>query len=84
MVDAERAAVSRYKVESQELRRGHRGLVAQLELVDRELERCADLVRQEELRAQRARIVELLADRQARLRACWDRSRINPREVSSS
>jgi hypothetical protein len=77
--DPERAAVARYKVESQGLLRDHRRLVTQLELVDRALEQCTDPCRQEDLRAEKARITEVLAGTRKRLRACWDRSRINAR-----
>jgi hypothetical protein len=78
MGDPERAAVARYKVESQGLLRDHRRLATQRELVDRALEGCTDPDRQEELRARRVRITEALADTRRRLRACSDRSRINP------
>jgi hypothetical protein len=81
MVDREQATGSRYKVESRELLRGHRGLATQLELVDRELERCTDPVRRDRLHAEQLRITELLADTQARLRACWDRCHINARRT---
>jgi hypothetical protein len=73
MGDRELAAVSRYKLESQELRRAYRRLAWQLKVVDRELERCSDRDRQEQLHVQRMRITESLADTKARLRACWDR-----------
>jgi hypothetical protein len=79
MGDPERAAVARYKVESQELLRDHRRLAARLELVDRALDQCTDPDRQEELRAERVRITEVLGDTRKRLRACWDRSRIKAR-----
>ena len=75
MGDPEQAAVARYTVERNELLRSHRRLATQLELVDRALERCPDPDRREELRAERARISEVLADAQKRLRASWDRSR---------
>jgi hypothetical protein len=82
MVERELALVSRYKLESQELLRAYRGLAWQLEVVDRELERCWDRDRQEELRGQRTRITELSADTKARLMACWDRSHSSPRRLS--
>jgi hypothetical protein len=81
MGDPERAAVARYKVESQELLRDHRRLATRLELVDRELERCTDPGHQEELRAEKERITTVLADTRKRLRACWDRSRTNARRA---
>ena len=71
---SERDAVARYKVESQELSRRHRGLAAQLELLDRELEGSVNRDRQEALLAEKARITELLAETESRLRTCWDRS----------
>ena len=73
MGDRELAAVSRYKLESQELLRAYRRLAWELKVVDRELERCSDLDRQEQLHGQRMRITESLADTRARLRACCDR-----------
>jgi hypothetical protein len=76
MTDPERAAVARFKVESQGLTRDHRNLASRLELVDRALERCTDLDRRKELRTERVRITQVLAETQKRLRACWDRSRI--------
>jgi hypothetical protein len=82
MVDRELAAVSRYKLESQELLRAYRGLAWQLEVVDRELERCSNPDRQKELHDQRTRITELSADTKARLRACWDRSHTSARCLS--
>jgi hypothetical protein len=82
MVDREPAAVSRYKLESQELVRAYRGLAWQLEVVDRELERSSDPDRQAELREEKTRIAELSAETKARLRACWDRSRASARRVS--
>jgi hypothetical protein len=42
MVERELAAVSRHKPESQELLRAYRGPARQLEVVDREIERCSD------------------------------------------
>ncbi len=82
MGQREPAAVSRYQLESQELLRAYRGLAWQLEVVDRELERCSDRDRQEELHDRRMRITEVLADTKARLRACWDRSHSRARRVS--
>ena len=82
MVDLELAAVSRYKLESQELLRAYRGLAWQLVVVDRELERCSDPERQGELHGQRTRITKLSADTKARLRACWDRSHTSARRPS--
>jgi hypothetical protein len=79
MIDPEEAAGSRYKIESRELRRGHRALAAQFELVVRELERCSDLDRQGDLRVERGRITELLAVTEARLSASWDRSQSSAR-----
>ncbi|WP_151084560.1 hypothetical protein [Nocardioides cynanchi] len=82
MVDREPAAVSRYKLESQELVRAHRGLAWQLEVLDRELESCSDPDRREELREKRTRMTQLSADTEARLRACWDRSRAGAPRLS--
>jgi hypothetical protein len=79
--DPERQAVARYKLESQGLLRDHKRLATQLELVDRALERCSDWDRQEELRAQRVRITEVMATTRQRLRACWERARINARRA---
>lgn len=79
MAEREAAAVSRFKLESRELLRAHRGLAWQLEVVDRELERSSDPDLQEELRERKRRITELSADTEARLRACWDRSRAGVR-----
>lgn len=79
MRDSEQAAVARYKVESMELLRDHRRLVAQLELIDRALERLTNHERHERLLDERLRISDLLAHTQTRLRACWDRSRLNAR-----
>jgi hypothetical protein len=81
MVDREPAAVSRYKLESQELLRAYRGLAWQLEVVDRELERSSDPDRRQELREKKKRITGLSADTKARLRACWDRSRTSARRL---
>jgi hypothetical protein len=75
MGDRELAAVSRYKLESQELLRSCRSLVWQLEVVDRELERCSSPAREEQLHRQRMRTSESLAATEARLRACQDRRR---------
>jgi hypothetical protein len=74
MVDGELAALARYKAESQELMRGHRGLTWQLAMVDRELDRCPDHDRRAALEAQRPRITERLADTETRLAACRDRT----------
>lgn len=75
------AAAARYQVESQELLRDRRRLATRRELVDRALAGCADPGRRQELRAERVRITELLADIGKRLKACWDRSRINARRA---
>lgn len=77
--DTEQAAVARYKLESKELLRDHRRLVAQLELIDRALERLTNHERHEQLLDERLRIAALVAHTQTRLRACWDQSRLNAR-----
>ena len=82
MGEREQAAVSRYKLERQELLRAYRGLAWQLEVVERELERCPDPDRQEKLRDRRTRITELIAGAQARLKACGDRSPLTSRRAS--
>jgi hypothetical protein len=82
MGDPELAAVSRYKLESQELLRSYRSLARQLEVVDRELERCFNRDRKEQLHVQRMRITESLAATKARLRACRDRCDSEARRVS--
>ena len=79
MSDPEHPAAARYLVESQELRRDRRRLSTRRELVDRALAGCADPDRQQELRAERARITEMLADTRTRLKACWDRARARAR-----
>jgi hypothetical protein len=79
MGDTERAAVARYKLESEELLRDHRRLATQLELIDRALERLTNRDRQQKLLAERLRITDVLAHTQQRLRACWNRSRTNAR-----
>jgi hypothetical protein len=71
MDDPELAKITRCNVESQELLQAHRGLARQIELIDCEPERCSDRGRREELRIERARIFERLAETHARLRACW-------------
>jgi LPS O-antigen subunit length determinant protein (WzzB/FepE family) len=82
MGDPELAAVSRYKLESQELLRSYRSLAWQLEVVDRELEQGSHRDRKEQLHVRRMRITESLAATKARLRACRDRCDSKARRVS--
>jgi hypothetical protein len=75
MLDPEAVAAERFKVESRELMRGHRDLAARLKRVDAEFDCSPEQRRGEELQAERVRITGLLLQNQARMRACWDRSR---------
>jgi hypothetical protein len=79
MGDPDLAAMARYQMESQELLRDHSRLTAQLELVERELERCSDPDRRQDLRGERVRIAETLSGIRARQRACVERSPLHGR-----
>lgn len=84
MFDAEGAAGARFTIISQELAQHHRGLSAQLRLIDLKVENCSDAGERRLLDEQRQRLVDRLSHSQARITALLGSDSIPYRAIVTS